>query len=183
MCVPKKRGERIMTETESKPSLWELLQEDRAANATSLKGRWMVVAFRLAWWVRRRNRWIYYLLSPYLVLYRVTVEWFLGMELPPLTEVGRRLTIHHGQGLVVNNQARLGCDCVLRHGVTIGNSEEGGGCPVIGNGVEIGANALVLGAITVGDGAKIGAGAVVVKNVPAGAVMVGNPARILEPRK
>jgi len=49
--------------------------------------------------------------------------------------------------------------------------------PTIGNNVTIGAGARVLGPITVGDGAQIGANAVVVRDVPAGAVVVGVPGK------
>ncbi len=46
-------------------------------------------------------------------------------------------------------------------------------------GASIGANATLLGGITVGARAMIGAGAVVLRDVPAGAIMVGNPARMI----
>jgi len=49
----------------------------------------------------------------------------------------------------------------------------------IGNSVTIGSNATILGDVIVGDGAMIGAGSVVTKNVPAGEVWVGNPAKFL----
>lgn len=49
----------------------------------------------------------------------------------------------------------------------------------IGNGASIGANATLLPGITIGEKAMIGAGAVVTKNVPARAVVVGNPAKIV----
>jgi serine O-acetyltransferase len=45
--------------------------------------------------------------------------------------------------------------------------------------VNVGAGAKILGGIIVGDGAEIGANAVVRSDVPAGAVAVGVPARIL----
>jgi serine O-acetyltransferase len=54
--------------------------------------------------------------------------------------------------------------------------------PTLGDGVTVGANATLLGPITVGEGATVGAGAVVTKDVPAGATMVGNPARRVDER-
>jgi len=52
----------------------------------------------------------------------------------------------------------------------------------IGRDVWIGANAVILGGVTIGDGAVVGAGAVVTKNVEAGAIVAGNPARLLRKR-
>jgi UDP-2-acetamido-3-amino-2,3-dideoxy-glucuronate N-acetyltransferase len=49
----------------------------------------------------------------------------------------------------------------------------------IHNGASIGANATLLPGITVGERAMVGAGAVVTKDVPARAVVVGNPAKIV----
>lgn len=45
----------------------------------------------------------------------------------------------------------------------------------------IGSNATILPGVTIGEGAVVGAGAVVTRNVPDGAVVVGNPASILRP--
>lgn len=53
------------------------------------------------------------------------------------------------------------------------------GRPVtIGANVWIGGGAIILGGIEIGDDAIVGAGSVVTKNVPAGATVVGNPARV-----
>jgi serine O-acetyltransferase len=53
------------------------------------------------------------------------------------------------------------------------------GAPTIGNRVDLGAGAKILGPVTIGDDAVIGANAVVLCDVPAGALAVGIPARIL----
>ena len=66
-----------------------------------------------------------------------------------------------------------------RQGVTIGNRREDGPVPVIGDNVEFGAYAQVFGGVHVGDGSKIGAMSVVLHDVPAGATVVGAPAKVV----
>ena len=51
--------------------------------------------------------------------------------------------------------------------------------PVIRKGAKIGANVTILPGVVVGENALVGAGAVVAKDVPAGAVVAGNPARVI----
>ena len=162
-------------------SLLQNFKSDWNANRDSFKGRVVMISFRLASKIRREKflRWIG---LPYLVGYRVCVEWILGIEIPPLTRIGMSFGVHHGQGIVVNNRVIIGDDCLIRQGVTLGNRSDGDpyGCPVIGNRVSIGANALVLGRVSVGDGAVIGAGAVVTHDVEPGDIVVGNPARSIK---
>jgi UDP-2-acetamido-3-amino-2,3-dideoxy-glucuronate N-acetyltransferase len=50
---------------------------------------------------------------------------------------------------------------------------------VVRRGASIGGNATILPGVTIGEGAMVGAGAVVTKDVPAGAVVMGNPAKIV----
>jgi acetyltransferase-like isoleucine patch superfamily enzyme len=52
----------------------------------------------------------------------------------------------------------------------------------LGNNVSIGSNVTILAGVTIGDFAMIGAGSVVTKDVPAGQIWVGNPARYLRDR-
>jgi acetyltransferase-like isoleucine patch superfamily enzyme len=50
---------------------------------------------------------------------------------------------------------------------------------VVQKGASIGSGATILAGVTIGERALVGAGAVVTKNVPANAIVAGNPARIL----
>ncbi|HTB50466.1 MAG TPA: serine acetyltransferase [Solirubrobacteraceae bacterium] len=113
------------------------------------------------------------------VIYRVLVEWVLGIEIPAQTAVGPRLRVYHGQGIVVSPHAIIGADVSLRQGVTIGNRHSDFDCPVVEDGVDFGAYSAALGAIRIGVNAKIGAHAVVLISVPDGVTAVGNQARLL----
>jgi serine O-acetyltransferase len=100
--------------------------------------------------------------------------------MPKMVEIGPGLRIHHFGGIIIHKDARIGSNCTLRHGVTIGNRHNNGQAPVIEDDVELGAYAQVLGGIRIGRGAKIGAMSLVLCDVPPGATAVGVPARIIE---
>ncbi len=105
-----------------------------------------------------------------------------GIEIHPGATIGRRFFIDHGMGVVIGETAVIEDDVTLYHGVTLGGTSwnKGRRHPTLKSGVVIGAGAKVLGPITIGAGARVGSDAVVVKDVPAGATAVGNPARIIE---
>ena len=105
-----------------------------------------------------------------------------GVEIHPGATIGRRVFIDHGMGVVIGETAEIGDDCTLYHGVTLGGVSwnKGKRHPTLGKGVVVGAGAKILGPFTVGDGAKVGSNSVVVKAVPAGATVVGIPARMVE---
>lgn len=102
-----------------------------------------------------------------------------GIEIHPAATIGRRVVIDHGSGIVVGETARIGNDCLLYQGVTLGMTGHvtGQRHPQVGNNVTIGAGSIVLGNIHLGDGSSVGAGAVVVRDVAPGTTVVGIPAK------
>lgn len=85
-----------------------------------------------------------------------------------------------GEGCIINHRAGADHECQLGDGVHLGPGSTLCGCVQIGNNVLIGAGAVVLPRVTIGDNTVVGAGAVVTRDLPAGVVAIGNPARILK---
>jgi serine O-acetyltransferase len=107
------------------------------------------------------------------------VRFLTGVEIHPAADVGRRLFIDHGAGVVIGETAEIGDDVLLYHGVTLGGDSmrREKRHPTLESGVTVGANATLLGAITIGENASIGAGSVVVEDVEPGVTVAGVPAK------
>lgn len=103
-----------------------------------------------------------------------------GIEIHPGAQLGRRMFIDHGMGVVIGETATVGDDVVMFHGSTLGGKSmrRGKRHPTLGDNVVVGAGAKVLGPVWIGDGVLIGANAVVVTDVPARSIAVGVPATV-----
>jgi len=116
---------------------------------------------------------------------------------PPFqTDCGKNITL--GKNVFINS----GCHFQDQGGITIGDNCLIGHCVVmatlnhclapedrasmtpapiiLGNNVWIGANATILQGVTIGDNAVVAAGAVVAKDIPAGTVVAGVPAKVVK---
>ncbi len=149
------------------------------------QGFWAMLVYRFGRWRYRIHPSI--LRKPFSLVYKIfrtIIQMCTGIELPCETQIGRRLRIEHFGGIIISGDVVFGDDVILRQGVTIGLKHTGQrAAPRIGHRVDIGAGAKILGDITIGDDAVIGANSVVLKDVPAGAIAVGIPAKIIEKRR
>ena len=165
-------------------NFFQFIFQDWKINKGNTKGRVILLLFRIANF-STTSRTYYYLCFLYRVCYKIIVEWFLIIEIPWNTRIGKNLILYHGQALVLNKKVVIGHNCILRHSTTIGNKQLRDGSssrsPVIGNNVDIGSNVCIIGDIYIKDNVQVGCGAVVTKNISGDCIVVGNPA--VEKRK
>jgi len=109
-------------------------------------------------------------------------RFFTGIEIHPGAQIGRRLFIDHGMGVVIGETCRIGDNVTIYQGVTLGGTgkEKGKRHPDIGDNVLIAAGAKVLGNITINANVNIGANSVVLNSVPSYSTVVGIPGHIVK---
>lgn len=137
-------------------------------------------------WAIRSHRWANFLhRHGFKLLARIEASlnrFFTGIEIHPGAQIGERLFIDHGMGVVIGETTVIGNDVTIYQGATLGGTGKDSGKrhPTIGNNVMIATGARVLGPINVGAYAKIGAGAVVLRDVPSHSTVVGVPGRVVK---
>jgi maltose O-acetyltransferase len=89
---------------------------------------------------------------------------------------GRRFAIRMGNDVRIGPEAAI---LTLGHDPRSADFADRGGPVTIGNHVWIGYRAIVLPGVSIGEGAVVGAGSVVTRDVPAFAIVAGNPARLI----
>ncbi len=108
-----------------------------------------------------------------------------GIEIHPGAQIGKRLFIDHGMGIVIGETTIIEDDVILFHGVTLGGT--GNHCgkrhPTVRKGAMISAQAQILGPVEIGEYAKIGASSVVLKDIPSYTTAVGIPAKVVKINK
>ena len=142
------------------------------------QGFWASCIYRLSRAGVKHAGWIS---RPLAALAQKLVEIVTGISVPAQCEIGDGLYIGHYGSIILSPEARIGHNCSLAQNVTIGvaGGGEGRGAPTVGNRVFIGAHSVIVGRITIGDDVVVCAGSVVSRSVPARAVVMGNPARVV----
>lgn len=133
-------------------------------------------------WLHRITHWLwvhhFYLLARWL---SQVGRFFTGIEIHPGAQIGRRLFIDHGMGVIIGETSVVGDDVTLYQGVTLGGTgkERGKRHPTVHDNVVVGAGAKILGNITIGKNCRIGAGSVVLRSIPDDSTVVGVPGHII----
>jgi serine O-acetyltransferase len=133
-------------------------------------------------WAHRVNHWLWCKNLKLLArLLSQAARFCTGIEIHPGAQIGRRLFIDHGMGVVIGETAIVGNDVTLYQGVTLGGTGKTGGKrhPTLRDNVFVGNNANILGNITVGENSRVGAGSVVLRDVPPDSTVVGVPAHVV----
>lgn len=174
--------------SETTLGLFELIKEDWETHFKDWKqcGFRAVAVYRFGVWANSINNRIVRTVT--MRIYWFFYRWirnFYGIELLYTTTIGRRFLIGHQGGIVIHPNAAFGNDCLIRQGVTVGDTGRGsdGRAPHMGDEVHIGAGAVIMGNIKVGSHVNIGPNAVVMANVPAESTAFGNPARVIKTPK
>jgi serine O-acetyltransferase len=144
------------------------------------QGFWASCVYRASRAALRRPGWTRALALPFAAVAQKLVEILTGISISSDCEIGDGLYIGHYGSIFLPAGGRIGHNCSLAQNVTIGPAPgRDRGVPTIGNRVFIGAHSAIVGPVTIGDDAMICAGAVVNRPVPARAVVMGNPARVI----
>lgn len=145
----------------------------------------LVAGFRLA---------VLYRIAHYLRInkFRITAAIFTRIirlsspvDIEISVEIGSGVVFPHPLCIVIGGRARIGRNCKIMQGVSIGGSlgrkkEDGQSQPYIGDNVFIGAGAKIIGPVTIGNNVTIGANSVVTKDVPDNSNAYGIPIKIFK---
>jgi acetyltransferase-like isoleucine patch superfamily enzyme len=104
------------------------------------------------------------------------------LEIGNHVSIGDRTSIHCGEDIRIGNDVIISWDCVImdRDFHRIESEVEMTSAVIIHDHVWIGCRAIILKGVEIGQNSIIAAGAVVTKNVPAGVLVGGNPAKVIK---
>lgn len=145
-----------------------------------LKGLW-IPGFRYTYLLRKISASGF---KPQRLYYKLLLKLFAGkysFQIPPETDIGPGLYIGHFGTLIISMHAKLGSNCNLSPGVTIGRDHRGKrrGAPTLGNEVWVGTNAVIVGKVSIGNDVLIAPNSFVNFDVSDHSIVIGNPAKVI----
>ncbi|MDD6070717.1 MAG: hypothetical protein PUC12_07850 [Clostridiales bacterium] len=130
--------------------------------------------------LERRNP-IQFLLHSFCYLRFRKIQSRCGIELNQHTEIGYGLRLPHKGGIIIHVQTRIGNNCEIMQGVTIGNNimKSRDDVATIGNEVLLCSGAKIIGKVKIGNTVIVGANAVVTHDVADHTIVGGVPAKVI----
>jgi serine O-acetyltransferase len=141
-----------------------------------------MILCRLLTYLKSNNKMtVYKILNRKLTRYKIKY----GIDISPETEIGEGLSIPHCGNIVLGGGTKIGKNCTMLQGTTIGSNlfKSRYELAVIGDNVLIGSGAKIIGPIKIGHNVTIGANSVVTKDIPDDVVIAGNPAKIISHKR
>jgi len=143
-------------------------------------------SFKYIFWMRTsnyltHNKFLKYTLYPIARILLNHYKYRFGIDISYKTSIGSGLYIGHFGGIIISINSKIGKNCNLSQGVTLGQANRGKnkGYPVLGDNVYVGPGAKIVGAVNIGNNVAIGANCVVTKDIPDNAVVVGIPGKVI----
>lgn len=166
-------------------SLKQLISADYKRHL-SIRGAFWSMSFHVIFWFRvcswlyQKNKFTRIIGSPLHQWYKF-LKLVSGIQLPICTNIDGGLKFFHYSCIILAQGAKIGKNCSIHQGVTIGRVFGGprSGVPTIGNNVVIFAGAKILEGVKLSDNVVVGANAVVTKDVSENCVVAGVPAKVI----
>ena len=143
---------------------------------------WVTTSYRIGQYIySKRSNLFFKIFFKLFQIYYYFVKLSTGIQLPIEVQSGGGLLFPHYSYVVFAGAARLGKNCTIHQGCTIGMTHFGNkiGAPILGNNVVMFPNSNVTGRIKIGNNVIIGANSVVTHDIPDNCIAVGSPARII----
>ena len=157
-----------------------LMRADRSRFNVDRTGRFVSVSFttvfRVGSYMSSKNSWLLYLPLWIIRIIYFFMKLATGIQLPLGTDVKGGLRFPHYSCIVIAGRCKIGSNCTIHQGVTLGQSHFGKhqGFPIVGNNVLIYAGAKICGGIRIGNNVVIGSNAVITNDIPDNCVVVGH---------
>ena len=143
-------------------------------------------AYKYIFWMRtcrflRERKLLKYTLYPLALILLNHYRYKFGIAVPFSADIGPGFYIGHFSCIIIYPHCRIGKNCNISQGVTLGKTNRGKrkGYPTIGDNVYIGPGAKIIGNICVGNDVAVGANCVVTSDIPDHAVVVGVPGKVI----
>jgi serine O-acetyltransferase len=141
---------------------------------------WAIATYRFGRWsLGLRSPFLRALTGSIYGLLATIVDLASGIRLHREARIGADFHLVHSGNVKIHPQSVIGDRVGIMHDVTLGTNVDRDGAPTLGNDVFVGAGAKILGPVHIGDGARIAANSLVISDVPAGATVIGVPARAI----